>query len=124
MLVAVYVDEGGHALGDIVLDSGGGDWIGGRYRTVLEPALRLGAHGFLLAHNHPSGDPRASRADIRATRALAALARALDTELVDHLVVGGGEVTSLRAAGLVEVPAWRRVVDRLPGGVERRRRAA
>jgi DNA repair protein RadC len=53
----------------------------------------------LLAHNHPSGDPRPSDSDLRATRRLAVAAEALDCRLLDHLVFAGAECTSLRRLG-------------------------
>jgi DNA repair protein RadC len=70
-------------------------------REILSEALRLGADGLIIAHNHPSGDPTPSRTDLDATRELAATARNLGIRLVDHLILGGGEVTSLRGLGLM-----------------------
>ncbi|HET7281679.1 MAG TPA: JAB domain-containing protein [Sphingomicrobium sp.] len=53
----------------------------------------------MLAHNHPSGDPRPSDSDLHATRRLATAAAALDCAVVDHLVFGRNECTSLRQLG-------------------------
>jgi len=61
-------------------------------RTVPSAAI-------VLAHNHPSGDPRPSESDMRATRKLAAAAEALDCAVLDHLVFGEREVSSLRQMG-------------------------
>jgi DNA repair protein RadC len=55
----------------------------------------------VLAHNHPSGDSTPSEADCRATRRLASAAEALDCAILDHLVFGGKECSSLRALGLL-----------------------
>jgi len=55
----------------------------------------------LLAHNHPSGEPKHSDSDLRATRRLAAGARALDCKLLDHLVFAGERCTSMRRLGLL-----------------------
>ncbi|MCJ2183829.1 hypothetical protein MTR62_14165 [Novosphingobium sp. 1949] len=90
-------------MGHLVL-VGGASRIGGRYRMLIEPALRLGARVIVLAHNHPSGDPTPSGADIVMTRGLLALARVLDVELVDHLVVGGRRVCSMRADAVFAAP--------------------
>jgi DNA repair protein RadC len=54
---------------------------------LLEPS----ANGFLeivVAHNHPSGDPAPSNADVQVTRQLREAARTLDIELLDHVIVG------------------------------------
>ncbi|MES2327890.1 MAG: JAB domain-containing protein [Pseudomonadota bacterium] len=68
-------------------------------RTIIADAAAHGSAGIVLAHNHPSGDPRPSDSDCRATRRLAAAAEALDCAIVDHLVFGGAECTSLRRLG-------------------------
>ena len=72
-------------------------------RAIIADAAAHGSAGIVLAHNHPSGDPRPSDSDCRATRRLAAAAEALDCTVVDHLVFGGanapasgGSVTSRR----------------------------
>lgn len=57
-------------------------------REVLGPALREGASGLILLHNHPSGDPTPSREDIRLTRELADAAKLVDLRLLDHIIVG------------------------------------
>jgi len=68
-------------------------------RTIIVDAARHGSAGLLLAHNHPSGDARPSDSDLRATRRLASAAGALDCRLLDHLVFGGANCTSLRRLG-------------------------
>jgi len=55
----------------------------------------------MLVHNHPSGDPTPSPADIAMTRAIAAAAKTLDIALHDHIVIGGAGHVSFRAAGLL-----------------------
>ena len=57
--------------------------------------------GWSIAHNHPSGDPSPSRADIEATRRLAEAAAALGIRLHDHLIFAGGDCRSFRALGLL-----------------------
>ncbi|MCJ7421940.1 RadC family protein [Sphingomicrobium astaxanthinifaciens] len=69
-------------------------------REVLARALALNASALILVHNHPSGDPSPSRADIRLTRELAEAARPLRIQLHDHVIVGAMQAPlSLRAAG-------------------------
>ena len=70
-------------------------------RAIMADALRFGATGLIVAHNHPSGDPAPSQADLDATRILAATAGHLGIELLDHLIVVGGDCRSLRALGLL-----------------------
>lgn len=55
----------------------------------------------LVAHNHPSGDPRPSQADLRFTRRLCDLAECLDVTVLDHLIFGRDEVFSFRKRGLL-----------------------
>jgi DNA repair protein RadC len=68
-------------------------------REIIVDAAHHHSAGILLAHNHPSGDPRPSESDFRATRRLAAAAEALDCQVIDHLVFAGSECTSLRRLG-------------------------
>lgn len=57
-------------------------------REVFRPALLANAAAIVLAHNHPSGDPTPSEADIKVTRDLARAGQILKVELLDHLVIG------------------------------------
>jgi len=70
-------------------------------REIIADAVTHGSAGLVIAHNHPSGDPRPSDSDCRSTRRLATAAEALDCTLVDHLVFGGAECTSFRRMGLL-----------------------
>ncbi|MEA3058641.1 MAG: repair protein RadC [Sphingomonadales bacterium] len=78
-----------------------GDEAGATFplRTIIADAAAHGSAGIVLAHNHPSGDPRPSDSDRRATRRLATAAEALDCTVLDHLVFAGAECTSLRRLG-------------------------
>ena len=57
-------------------------------REVLRPAILAGAYGFVLTHNHPSGDPSPSISDDRSTRRLAEASEVLQVRFLDHLIVG------------------------------------
>lgn len=70
-------------------------------REVMKRALELGASALIVVHNHPSGDPTPSQADIAMTRQLAEAATALGLVLHDHLIVARGGHTSFRSAGLL-----------------------
>lgn len=62
---------------------------------IIHFALEVGAPGFILVHNHPSGDPTPSRSDHRATALVSRVAADLNMTLIDHLVVAGNEVRSM-----------------------------
>ncbi len=70
-------------------------------RSMLANALRLGAQGLVIAHNHPSGDPDPRAEDQEATRALARAAASVNILLHDHLIFAGSESRSFRALGLL-----------------------
>lgn len=57
-------------------------------REVLRPVITRGAHGFVLIHNHPSGDPSPSRADECVTRRLAEAAGLMQVYFLDHVIIG------------------------------------
>jgi DNA repair protein RadC len=77
-----------------------------RVGEVYRDAVRACAAAVIVAHNHPSGDPSPSGEDLRITAELAEAGRLLDIELLDHLVIGRGRWTSLRAlGGLAQPPA-------------------
>ncbi len=57
-------------------------------REVFRAAIRYGATAVVCVHNHPSGDPAPSAADVQVTRQLRDAAKAVDIELLDHVIVG------------------------------------
>ena len=70
-------------------------------REIVKRALELGAHGVILVHNHPSGDPNPSRDDIALTKEIARAASALGLVLHDHLIVARGRTVSFKTLGLL-----------------------
>lgn len=71
-------------------------------REVVRRALELGAAALIIAHNHPSGNPEPSLADIRLTQEIKQALATVDIPLLDHLVVGNGKgspVVSLAQRG-------------------------
>ena len=70
-------------------------------REIVKRALELGASAIILVHNHPSGDPTPSRADIEMTRDVTAAAKALKIAVHDHLVVGRNGHASFKSLGLL-----------------------
>jgi DNA repair protein RadC len=57
-------------------------------REVFKPAIVLSAYSFILVHNHPSGDPSPSEADLRLTRRILEASRILQINLLDHVIIG------------------------------------
>ena len=70
-------------------------------REVVKRALDLGASALILVHNHPSGDPAPSKADIAMTRDIIKAAAPLGVTVHDHLVIGHGRHASLKDLGLM-----------------------
>ncbi|MGJ0454727.1 MAG: RadC family protein [Methylocystis sp.] len=70
-------------------------------REIVRRALELGASALILAHNHPSGDPTPSAADIRMTKDIAAIAQPFGITVHDHLIVGRHGHASFRGLKLI-----------------------
>lgn len=70
-------------------------------REVARRALELGATAIILVHNHPSGDPTPSEADISMTRTIVAALTPLSIVVHDHLIIGKGSELSFRGTGLL-----------------------
>ena len=70
-------------------------------REVLKRALELSATAIILVHNHPSGDPAPSRADIDMTKQIVEAARPLGVAVHDHIIVGRTGHASLRGLRLM-----------------------
>ncbi|MDV3455442.1 DNA repair protein RadC [Sphingomonas sp. HF-S4] len=70
-------------------------------REVIRRAIDLGSAAIILVHNHPSGDPSPSRADIEITRQVAEAGKRLGIAVHDHIIMGSEGHVSLRAQGLI-----------------------
>ncbi len=70
-------------------------------REVFQPALEHLAAAIIVVHNHPSGDPSASEDDISITRRLAEVARVMDIDFLDHVIVGKKGFVSLKQQGIL-----------------------
>ena len=97
----LFLDRRNRLIADERIGSGTVDHAPVYPREVVRRALELSASALLLVHNHPSGDPQPSSADVVMTRKVVEAARALGIAVHDHLVVAGDEVVSLRTAGLM-----------------------
>ena len=70
-------------------------------REIVKRALELSATAIILVHNHPSGDPSPSRADLEMTKAIVDAAGWLGIALHDHIIVGNDGHVSLKAMKLM-----------------------
>lgn len=84
-------------------------------REVFRTAIRIGCLRVVLAHNHPSGDPRPSQEDIVLTETMVAAGKLLDIQVMDHIILGavdgdplGKGYYSFVQSGLMEAPQIRR----------------
>jgi DNA repair protein RadC len=71
-----------------------------RVAELFRAAIKENAAAFIVAHNHPSGDPSPSPEDIRVTKQLAQAGKLLDIEVLDHVIIGRQRYVSLKERGL------------------------
>jgi DNA repair protein RadC len=97
----LFLDRKNALLADEVMGKGTVDHAPVYPREIVKRALALNASALILAHNHPSGDPTPSRADIEMTREVVEACKALRIAVHDHVVVGRTGTASLKALGLL-----------------------
>ncbi|HEX3699565.1 MAG TPA: DNA repair protein RadC [Phenylobacterium sp.] len=97
----LFLDKKNQLIADEVMNRGTVDHAPVYPREVVRRALELSASALILVHNHPSGDPTPSAADVDMTRQVADAARPLRIAIHDHLVVGRDGVASFKALGLL-----------------------
>ncbi|MFE0756830.1 DNA repair protein RadC [Inquilinus sp. NPDC058860] len=97
----LYLDRKNALLADDATAQGTVDQAPVYPREVARRALELGASALILVHNHPSGDPTPSRADIEMTKAVARALETVGVTLHDHVIVGRKGHSSFRSLGLL-----------------------
>lgn len=97
----LFLDKRNQLIADEVQQKGTVDHTPVYPREVVKRALELSATALILVHNHPSGDPTPSRADIQMTRAILDVARPLGIEVHDHIIVGKDGHSSLKGMRLI-----------------------
>ena len=97
----LYLNTKNALIADEQLSTGTVDHMPVYPREVAKRALALDAKSVILVHNHPSGDPTPSRADIQVTGQIVAAARAVGVGVHDHLVIGRGREVSFKSLGLM-----------------------
>ena len=96
----LFLDKRNHLIADEVQGKGTVDHTPVYVREVVKRALELSACAIVLVHNHPSGDPTPSRADIDMTKMIADAARPLGIVVHDHVIVGRNSHTSMKSLRL------------------------
>lgn len=97
----LFLDKRNRLIADEVQQEGTVDHTPVYVREIMKRALELSATALILVHNHPSGDPTPSQADVTMTREIVDTADKLGIVVHDHIIVGREGNGSLRAAGLM-----------------------
>lgn len=97
----LFLDKRNQIIADEVQQTGTVDHTPVYVREVVKRALELSATAVVLVHNHPSGDPTPSRADIEMTKQIVAAAKNLGIAVHDHIIVGKHGHASFRGLGLI-----------------------
>ncbi|MGV9009978.1 RadC family protein [Brevundimonas sp.] len=100
-LRVLFLDKRNVLMVDEVQATGTVDHAPVYVREITRRALEISASAMILVHNHPSGDPTPSQADIAMTRQIVEAARVFGIQVHDHLVVGREGTASFRALGLI-----------------------
>lgn len=97
----LFLDVKNQLIADEVLNEGTVDHAPVYPREVARRALELSAANVILVHNHPSGDPKPSAADIEITQQIVEAAMAVNVKVHDHLVIGRNGAASFKSLGLL-----------------------
>jgi DNA repair protein RadC len=100
-LRVLYLDQRNHLIEDAQLGEGTINTVAVYPREIVRRAVELNAVGLIMLHNHPSGDPAPSEADVTMTARVKTACDALGLRLYDHVVIGRGAEASLMQLGLI-----------------------
>ena len=98
----LYLDQKNRLIRDEIFHGGGVSSVSVNPRQIVKRAILLDAKSIIMAHNHPSGDPSPSAADVDVTRDVKRAAEAIDIRLLDHLIIGRSGSVSLRTLGYLD----------------------
>jgi len=101
MFRILFLDKKNILIADEIQQRGTVDHTPVYPREVVKRALELGASALILVHNHPSGDPTPSQADVEMTNQIVAASKALSIRVHDHLVIGKDREASFKSLGLL-----------------------
>lgn len=97
----LFLDRRNHLIHEEIQQRGTIDHTPVYPREIVQSALERGAGAIVLVHNHPSGDPTPSQADIDMTRAIVAACKTLDIAVHDHIIVARDKTVSFKGLGLL-----------------------
>lgn len=97
----LFLDKKNRLIADEEQQSGTVDHVPVYPREIVKRALELNASSIIMVHNHPSGDPTPSRADIEMTKQVIMAAQALNIKVHDHIIVGRQIDASFKSLGLM-----------------------
>ena len=100
-LRVLLLDARNRLIGQRVIYQGNISSVAVRTAEVLRPAVVEAVPHLILVHNHPSGDPNPSAADVAITKEIYRAARLLDLDLLDHVVLGGKGAVSFKDRGII-----------------------
>ena len=93
--MVIVLDSELKVIGEEIIAKGSGTEMSCEPRDLFRKAITIGGKYIILAHNHPSGDIRASKNDILTTQRLAKVGLFLGIRIADHIIVGNGEYSSM-----------------------------
>lgn len=97
----LFLNKKNEMLADEIQGSGTVDHTPAYPREIIKRALELGATALILLHNHPSGDPKPSQADIDMTQAIIRAAQPFDIIIHDHVIIARSGYSSFKNMGLM-----------------------
>jgi DNA repair protein RadC len=97
----LYLDQKNQVLCDEIQQTGTVNHTPVYPREIMKRAFEVGASSLILVHNHPSGDPTPSRADIDLTLRIQRIGSDLGVKLHDHVIIGKGRHSSLKSLGVI-----------------------
>ena len=97
----LFMNKKNELIADEIQGSGTVDHTPAYPREIMKRSLELGATALILMHNHPSGDPKPSAADIDMTNTIIDAAKPFDITIHDHIVIARNGYTSFRDQGLI-----------------------
>ncbi len=97
----LFLDRKNRLIADEILGHGTVNRAPVYPREIIKRALALEATAIILAHNHPSGDPTPSHADIKMTEAIIEATKSVEITVHDHLIIGRENIASFKTLGLM-----------------------
>lgn len=99
--IVLLLNRANNTIGWVKLSSGGITGTVVDVRVLFTIALQSGASSILIAHNHPSGNPKPSNEDLNITKKIKEAGKLLDISLLDHLIIYENSFTSMADEGLI-----------------------